>query len=82
MLVRKELLEGPAILCGSHALLVGRPAMSLAALLLAAFPDGDRRGADRRTEERRHPQGRRQGHRVGWLFETSRRGAGRRISDR
>lgn len=82
MLTKRTTVDGPRVLCGNHALVLGRRALSVAELAAEVFPEGDRRRGDRRASDRRGFSERRRVTDVERLLEGDRREpSGRRASD-
>jgi hypothetical protein len=65
----RTLREGPRVLCANCAAVLGRRAMSIAALRTEMRPPGDPRQAERRTGDRRSPLERRAARGAGALEE-------------
>lgn len=83
VLRRHQLVDGWTVLCANHAAVAGRRSISLLELRAEVSPEGDRRAADRRREDRRSPaQPRRARVDVDrLLLESERREVGRRGAD-
>jgi hypothetical protein len=83
VLRRHKLASGLETLCANDAAIAGRRVLTLAALRAERFPDGDRRGTDQRTGDRRTYAERRARLELAWIADGDRREVrGRRATER
>ena len=80
MLMFRTLADGEHVLCGNHALALGKRRLALSELARELRVPGDRRASDRRAGDRRAAD-RRASVDLAWLTEGDRRSGGRRLAD-